>query len=381
MAVAELRGLRVALVGPVPPPSGGMANQLRQLERLLRGEGAAVEVVPVNAPYRPAWIGRLPGLRALARLLPYCLALRAAARRADVIHVLASSGWSWHLFAAPAVWISRAAGAPVVVNYRGGGAGPFLERGVTWVKPTLRRATALVVPSDFLREVFARFQFAARVVPNVIDAERFAPAAAAAHAPAPAPADDAAARGGPNVLIARNLEPVYDVATGLRAFRRVREKFPAARLSVAGTGPERERLQALARELSIGDSVEFVGRIENEEMPAFYRRADVMLNPSLADNMPISILESLASGVPVVTTNVGGIPYLVRHDETAQMVSPGDEGAMASAITRLWADRALAERQSRAGLALAREYTWERVGARWAAVYREAIASQGKAAR
>lgn len=371
MAIAELDGLRIALVGPVPPPSGGMANQLLQLERLLRGEGASVEVVPATAPYRPAWIGRIPVLRALARLLPYSLALRAAATRADVVHVLASSGWSWHLYAAPAVWISRAARVPVVVNYRGGGAGPFLERAGSWVKPTLRRASALVVPSDFLREVFARFGTNARVVPNVIDAERFAPAPAGSEPP----------HAGPHVLIARNLEPVYDVATGLRAFRQVRNELPGARLVVAGTGPEGERLRALADELGLGAAVEFVGRIGNDAMPAFYRKADVVLNTSLADNMPISILEAAASGVPVVTTNVGGIPYLVRHDETAQMVAPGDDGAMARAILRLWADRALAERQARAGLALAGGYTWERVGARWAAVYREVIAANRKAAR
>jgi glycosyltransferase involved in cell wall biosynthesis len=149
---------------------------------------------------------------------------------------------------------------------------------------------------------------------------------------------------------------------------------------VAGSGPERGRLESLARELGLGESAQFVGRIGNEDMPAFYRDADVVLNPSLADNMPISILEALASGVPVVTTNVGGIPFLVRHDETAQMAAPGDDAAMAAAIRQLWDDPALAERQSRAGSALAKEFTWARVGQQWAAVYREASAARGRTA-
>ena len=371
MAVAELRGIRVALVGPVPPPSGGMANQLLQLTRLLESEGATVEVVPVNAPYKPGWIGHIPGLRAGARLAPYAFTLRSAAGRADLVHILASSGWSWHLFATPAIWISRWAGVPVVVNYRGGGAGEFLARQAAWVKPTLERATALVVPSEFLRDVFARFGLSARVVPNVIDAERFAPPLAGSRS---ARAEDS----GPRVLIARNLEEVYDVATGLRAFRRVREVVPGARLAVAGTGPERGRLETLTQELGLGESARFVGRIGNEDMPAFYREADVVLNPSLADNMPISILEALASGVPVVTTNVGGIPFLVRHDETAQMVAPGDDAAMAAAVLRLWSDQALAERQSRAGRSLVQQFTWARVGKQWATVYRETAAARGR---
>ena len=373
MAGADLLGLRVALVGPLPPPSGGMANQVLQLERLLRSEGVTVEVVPVNRPYSPAWIGSVPGIRAVARLFPYMSALHAAAGRADVVHVLASSGWSWHLFAAPAVWISRARGVPVVVNYRGGGAGPFLARAVAVVGPTLRRASALVVPSEFLREVFGRYGFSASVVPNVIDAERFAPAPGAGD---PARADGAPA--GPHILIPRNLEPVYDVATGLRAFKLVHERNPAARLTVVGTGPERARLEALAKELGLGGSVRFVGRVENDAMPALYRETDVMLNPSLADNMPISILESLASGVPVVSTNVGGIPFLVRDGETACLVSSGDDTAMAAAIEGLWSDKAHAARQSRAGLALAQEYTWARIRERWAAVYRSAGARAAK---
>src|SRR6184192_2138805 len=64
-------GLRIGLVGPLPPPSGGMANQTLQLAKLLRAEGAEVELIQVNCPYRPRWVGRLKGIRAAFRLLPY----------------------------------------------------------------------------------------------------------------------------------------------------------------------------------------------------------------------------------------------------------------------------------------------------------------------
>ena len=94
---------RVCIVGPLPPPSGGMANQCEQLVRLLGGEGVQVELVRNNAPYRPAWISHVPVLRALFRLLPYLLALWRACGRAQVVHVFANSGWAWHLFAAPAL--------------------------------------------------------------------------------------------------------------------------------------------------------------------------------------------------------------------------------------------------------------------------------------
>jgi glycosyltransferase involved in cell wall biosynthesis len=346
-----------------------MANQLLQLERLLRAEGAQVEVVPVNPPYRPAWIGGVPVLRAGARLVPYIASLRRAARTAQLFHVLASSGWSWHLFAAPAIRVAHGRDIPVVVNYRGGGAEAFLSRSLARVRPDLRRAGALVVPSAFLRDVFARFGFEAQVVPNIIDTARFAPG------PGPVAPRGAA----PHVVIARNLEPVYDLPTGLRAFRLVRDALPGARLSVAGTGPEAASLAALARELGIGDATTFAGRIDNERMPGFYATADVALNPSLADNMPISILEALACGVPVVSTGVGGVPHLVRHGETARLVAAGDARAMADEILRLWSDPRAAAAQREAGLALAQEYTWPRVRERLAAVYRAVLAPGGVA--
>mgnify|MGYP001127173653 CR=1 FL=1 len=93
------------------------------LRQLLTAEGLSVSLVQTNAPYRPAWTGRIPMLRALFRLAPYLVRLWRATAEVDVVHVMANSGWSWHLFAAPAVRLASWRGTPVVVNYRGGEAG------------------------------------------------------------------------------------------------------------------------------------------------------------------------------------------------------------------------------------------------------------------
>ena len=73
----------------------------RQLAELLGAEGIQVEVVQVNPPYWPAWVGHVRGIRALCRLLPYLVRLWRALGRVDLAHVMANSGWAWHLFAAP----------------------------------------------------------------------------------------------------------------------------------------------------------------------------------------------------------------------------------------------------------------------------------------
>lgn len=353
-------GLRIGLVGPLPPPSGGMANQTLQLAKLLRAEGAVVELVPVNSPYRPRWVGRIKGIRAIFRLLPYLAHLWRSAGEVQLFHIMANSGWSWHLFAAPAIWIARFRGKPAVLNYRGGEADSFFNEAFFWVKPSLRRASAIIVPSGFLETVFGKRGFPTGIVPNIIDLSRFK---ARERVTGELKTD------WPHIIVTRNLEPIYDNATGLRAFSIIKHTFPSARLTLAGSGPERQALEQLAAGLGITDVVTFTGRLDNEGMAAIYATADVMINPSLADNMPISILEALASGVPVVSTNVGGVPYLVEHQKTAMLVPPQDPEAMASAILSLVNDDSKARAIANAGIETVQRYTWPNVRDRLLSVY------------
>src|SRR5262249_12352638 len=113
------RSLSIGLVGPLPPPSGGMANQTRQLARLLPESGFSVRVVQVNPPYWPTLVEHIPVVRAIFRLAPYVVNLWRTANEVDLFHLMASSGWAWHLFAVPAIWVAHLRGKPIVVNYRG----------------------------------------------------------------------------------------------------------------------------------------------------------------------------------------------------------------------------------------------------------------------
>lgn len=354
-------GLRISLVGPLPPPSGGMANQTRQLCELLTSAGASVTVIQVNSPYWPAWVARVPVVRSVFRLIPYLSALWRAASRSDVFHVMANSGWSWHLFAVPAVWIAHFRGVAAVVNYRGGEAADFLQRSSGMVRFTMRRACGLLVPSGFLLAVFSRFGMQAEIVPNIVDLGRFHPR-------------DPVRSGPPHLLVARNLEPLYDNETAIRAFMAVRSVFPAALLTIAGSGPQEQQLRQFTDGQGLRDVVRFTGRLERDAMAALYRDADILLNPSLADNMPNSLLEAWSSGVPVVTTNVGGIPHMARDGVTASMVPARDPAAMAKACIALLSDDLLWRRLAEAGLQEAQRYTWPHVCPVLMDAYRRAMA-------
>lgn len=356
----------LCIVGPLPPPSGGMANQCEQLLRLLRAEGVEAVLVRNNEPYRPAWVGGIPVLRAFFRLVPYLFALWRAAGRVQVMHILANSGWAWHLFAAPAVWIGRLRGAQVIVNYRGGEADDFFASAPRHVLATLRLASARVTPSAFLQRVFARYGLDTTIVPNIIDLSRFAPSPPRAFGDAP------------HLVVTRNLEPIYDIPTAIQAFALVRHSFPGARLTVAGSGPELNALQKLVVELELGDAVSFAGRIDNAQIPQLYAAADCMINPSTVDNMPISILEALASGVPVVSTNAGGIPDMVEDGVSALLVPIGDSAAMAAAISNVLADAELRASMRRAGIETAAGYAWPVVREQWFELYARLAAKRGK---
>lgn len=359
--------MSVGLVGPLPPPSGGMANQTQQLAKLLTKEGLTVDLIQTNRPYYPAFIGKVMVLRAAFRLLSYVIHLWQAARHVDVLHIMANSGWSWYLFAMPAVWIAKLRGIPSVVNYRGGEAEQFFQNSFARVKPTLMASTCVVVPSKFLQQVFSKRKVSTQIVANIIDIERFSAAKQV-------PQDSTA----PHLLVARNLELIYDNATAIRAFKEILSNYPEATLTIAGTGPEEEALHQLVEQLSIKGRVSFTGRVDTQAMPALYQSAHIMLNPSRVDNMPNSVLESLASGVPVVSTNVGGIPFLVEHERTALLVPPEDYLAMAEAVQRLLTDRELRNTLIQTGIKFVQQFSWPVVREQWLQVYQQAINEYAK---
>jgi glycosyltransferase involved in cell wall biosynthesis len=366
----KISGLHIGLVGPLPPPSGGMANQTKQLAKLLQQEGAAVTLVQVNAPYHPAWVEKIKGIRAVFRLIPYLISLWKSAKKVQLFHVMSNSGWSWHLYTAPVIWIAWMRQTPVVINYRGGEAVTFFNRSFRWIKPSLRRVQAIIVPSGFLSNVFEQYEVKATIVPNIIDLNRFS-----------VRIRDEKKLTAPHIIITRNLEPIYDIATAIRAFARVKLAIPAARLTIAGSGPERSSLEDLVVALKLSDSVRFTGRLENEVIKQLYQEADLMVNSSLVDNMPNSILEALASGVPVVSTNVGGVPFLVTHEKNALLVPPGEPIKMANAMLAVLGDQVLATRLIVKGLELAQQFAWPNVRDRLMTVYQQVLQKSSTAGR
>jgi glycosyltransferase involved in cell wall biosynthesis len=349
--------IRVLLIGPSLDILGGQAVQAQRLLELLGKEPSLqVEFLPVNprlpGPFR--LLQRIKYVRTLLTFPYYLLTLLLHVPRYAVLHIFSASYSSYLLAPLPAILIGRLYGKKLVVNYRSGEAEDHL-RGSQVATRTLAWAQAIVVPSGYLVDVFARFGLVARSIFNTVPIERFSHRARTPLRPV--------------FLSNRNFDPMYNVGNTLEAFGLIQKQFPAAALTVAGDGAERERLHSLAERLQLRN-VTFLGAVKPSEMFGLYESADIYLNSSEIDNMPNSIIEAYAAGTPVVTTNAGGIPYIVKHEETGLMIPCRQPQAMAAAAVRLLEDQEFASRLAAVAREECARYTWERIRPEWLALYR-----------
>jgi glycosyltransferase involved in cell wall biosynthesis len=148
-----------------------------------------------------------------------------------------------------------------------------------------------------------------------------------------------------------------DHASLLQAFARLAPQWPDARLLLVGRGPEEQPLRILTEQLGLSARVHFAG--EQADVAPCLQEMDLYVQGSMAEGMPNSILEAMATGLPVVATAVGGTPEVVANDETGLLVPPGDPAAMAAALTTLLADPARVEAFGRAGRARAEAHFGE----------------------
>jgi glycosyltransferase involved in cell wall biosynthesis len=345
----------IAIVAASLRALGGQGVQASSLVLRLSSEGYRVIFLPVDPAFPPAirWIRRLPCVRTLlnqALYLPSLLALR----RARVVHVFSAAYWSFLISPAPAMLAARSLGKRVILNYHSGEADDHLGRWGRFMRPWMRLADEIVVPSEYLRGVFERHGYPARVIPNVVDLSslRFRRRDPLR----------------PRLLSTRNLEPLYGVDMTLKAFAILKARFPQATLTIAGTGSQEKPLRRLAASLNL-DGLSLVGRVEPADMPSLYDDHDIFVNSSLVDNQPLSILEAFAAGTPVVSTGPGGIPAMVRDGETGLLVRRRDPEAMAAAVASLLTDPASARAMARRAREESRNHTWPRVRERWLAAY------------
>jgi glycosyltransferase involved in cell wall biosynthesis len=346
---ASRNARKVLLVGPKPPPHGGMSVQAGLLEAQLKGEGVSVVLLTTHPrlPDALSWFERARGLRSFLRSAVLCYQLWRELASADVVHVLGCSWVPFFFIVCPVVLVCRLRGKRIILNYHGGQADEFLRYYRRFATPIFRMADVVTVPSGFLVEIIARrTAVQAQIVPNIVALNSFRYR------------DRVPFR--PRILTTRHLEKLYDVETVLRAFRRIQQVHPEATLQIAGTGTQENYLRALAARWDL-KHVRFLGQVPYQSLSAFYDQCDILLNASLADNFPGSLLEAAAAGLVVISSNVGGIPFIFEHGTNSLLVAPGDSEGLASAALRVLGEPGLGLRLTRNALERCRCCDWKQV--------------------
>jgi L-malate glycosyltransferase len=349
--------IRLLLVAPALRILGGQAVQANYLlQHLSREQNFEVSFVPHN-PRLPGPLKLLQSIkyvRTLVTSFVYCLNLLLKVPRHDIVHTFSASYLSFLLAPAPAIIIARLFGKKVILNYRSGEAEDHLRCWPRTAAPIMRLADELIVPSQYLVDVFWKFGLRATAVANIIDPDRFKFKERKPLRPI--------------FLSNRNLYPLYNVACILRAFAKIQQSYPDARLIIAGGGSQRPMLEDLARDLKL-QHVEFRGRVSPHKMHELYDEAHIFLNSSNIDNMPGSILESFATGMPVVSTSAGGIRCIVTHEQTGLLVPRNDHDAMAAWAMCLLESPQLASNIARNAYEECASYKWDAVREKWLAAY------------
>ncbi|HYB96599.1 MAG TPA: glycosyltransferase family 4 protein [Vicinamibacterales bacterium] len=354
-----MRQPRVAIVAASLDIIGGQGVQAHSLVEAMRADGGRVAFVPIDPRFpRPfRWLRKYPGIRTIVNQSLYLPALTRLAAT-DVVHVFSASYASFLLAPVPAMTVGRALRKHVVLHYHSGEADDHLSNWGALVHPWLKLAHQIVVPSEYLRRVFAKHGHEAQVVPNVIDLSRFPYRERRTLAP--------------RLLSARNLEPHYRIDVIIEAFARIKERIPDATLTIAGYGSLEPQLRLLVESRRL-DGVRFVGKIAPANMARLYDEADIFLNASVVDNQPVSILEAFASGLPVISTPTGDIESMVRHQHSGLIVPPFDPVAMAAAVGWMLDHPDRARTFARNALQSTSRFTWDAIRPAWAEIYNRSV--------
>ncbi|MGQ9829140.1 MAG: glycosyltransferase family 4 protein [Roseiflexus sp.] len=302
----------------------GTAVAIGGLQRTLQQRGIQVTRL---APIRP-WPHNLTVRRLLFNLHVSALLGRL---RYDLVIGFDIDGF---------LWSRRARRTPYLVSIKGVLAEESRQeqgfaRHILWSLSQLERINArnadgVITTSAYCREAIRRNYGIAdqcmRLVPEGIDLARWRRIARAT----PRRSD------GATILCVARQYPRKHIADLLRAMPLVRAAVPGARAVIVGDGPEHARLRALAAELRLGEAVNLVGAIPDDDTVAqMYFQADVFCLPSVQEGFGIVFLEAMASGLPIVATTAAAIPEVVPHRRAGLLVPPGDVGALAKALIEL----------------------------------------------
>ena len=293
------------------------------------------------------------------RLLDIIVTLIRFRRHVDIL-ILQVYGERSFVVEDIASYLSKKFGHRVIGILRGGTLPQFMKRFPHWSKRVLQRADSLIAPSNFLASAISGYGLQAQIIPNVIDISHYS----YRHRKTIKP----------NLFWMRSFYYYYNPLMAVRVLARLINRYPEARLVMAGRDKGEEgKVRQLVEKHGLEKNVTFAGFLNMEAKVQELTHGDIYLNTNSIDNMPVSVVEACASGLPVVATAVGGIPNLLTNGESALLVPNNDDKAMANAVISLLEDPSLVAKLSSNGRELAEQSSWENVHFQFQQIFSELL--------
>lgn len=319
--------------------SGGSRSYSEDLAAQLELSGLTV-ITSSKAVYRPA---------RLADMVLSALGLRGKYATA-IVGVYSGRAFFWAEMAARA---AKAAGKSVILVLHGGALPQFAVRNKRRVIRLLESAEAVVAPSPYLRESLACLRPDIKVIPNAINLGMypFRPRQAVR----------------PRLVWLRAFHQSYEPEMAVRVMAELRRTHPSAILSMYGVAKDESlnRSRQLAQKLGVDAMIRFEGVVPKSRVGEVLGAGDIFLNTTRVDNTPVSVIEAMACGLCVVSTNVGGIRYLLKDGVNGLLVPCGAPKEMAEAVRRLLEEPPLSHRLSVCARADAELFAWPKVIPQW----------------
>lgn len=286
----------------------------------------------------------------LADMLSTCW-LRRNHYGVAVVDVFSGSAFLWAEVVCAAL---RALGKPYVVVLRGGGLPQFAARRARRVSRLLESAAAVVAPSGYLVERMSPYRRDICLLPNAVHLPDYP--------------FRLRSRPAPRLVWLRSFHRIYNPPMAVAVLALLVRDVPGASLLMVG--PDKgdgslELTRQTAHRLGVADRVEFHGVVPKSETGRWIDRGDIFLNTANVDNMPVTVVEAMACGACVVSTDVGGIPYILEHERDALLVPPRDPPAMAAAVRRILSEPDLASGLSLRARDAAAAWDWSAVLDAW----------------
>ena len=271
----------------------------------------------------------------------------------DFAHVEVYSG-SAFLWAEVVCWVLRRIGKPYVLTLHGGNLPNFAQHWPSRVKRLLHSAKAVTTPSGYLHEKMQPYANGLIVLPNPLDIHHYK--------------FHLREQAQPHLVWLRALHSIYNPVLAIEVVAKLVVEFPNIHLTMIGPNRGDGSLQAIEQAivtLGVAEHVTLVGGVFKTEVSQWLNKGNIFVNTTNIDNTPVSVIEAMACGLCVVSTNVGGIPYLLKDHHDALLVPPGNEDAMASAVRSILINSNMSKQLSQNARATVEPFDWAIILPEW----------------